>query len=63
MNANMFDTISIYIGMKYRELVKPREISNILKNGKIVILIKILNLFSRSRMTKRISPLESSREI
>ena len=38
------------------------ENSNFLKNGKIVISIKILN-FSRSRMTKRTSPLESSREI
>ena len=33
-----------------------------LKNGKIVISVKIRN-FSRSRKTKRISPLESSREI
>ena len=44
--------------------------SNFWKNGKIVILItkllfrlKIRNLFSRSRMTKRIALLESSREI
>ena len=36
--------------------------SNFLKNGKIVILVKIRN-FSRSRMMKRISPLESSCEI
>ena len=36
--------------------------SNFLKNGKIVILVKIQN-FSRSRMTKRTSLLESSREI
>ena len=42
--------------------VKPREKSNFLKNGEIVILVKIRN-FSRSRMTKRTSPLESSREI
>ena len=41
---------------------KTRENSNFLKNGKIVILIKPQN-FSRSRMTKHISPLESSREI
>ena len=39
----------------------PRK-SNLLKNGKIVISVKIRN-FSRSRMTKRISPLDSSREI
>ena len=41
---------------------KTRENSNFLKNGKIVILVKIQN-FSRSRMTKRTSPLESSGEI
>ena len=35
---------------------------NFLKNGKIVISVKICN-FSRSRMTKRISPVESSCEI
>ena len=36
--------------------------SNFIKNRKIVISVKIRN-FSRSRMTKRTSPLESSREI
>ena len=41
---------------------KTRENSNFLKNGKIVILVKIQN-FSRSRMMKRILPLESSHEI
>ena len=41
---------------------KTRENSNFLKNGKIVISVKIRN-FSRSRMTKRTSPLESSRKI
>ena len=41
---------------------KTRENFNFLKNGKIVILVEIRN-FSRSRMTKRTSPLESSREI
>ena len=41
---------------------KTRENSNFLKNGKMVILVKIRN-FSRSQMTKRTSPLESSREI
>ena len=39
----------------------PRK-SNFLKKGKIVISVKIQN-FSRSRMMKRTSPLESSREI
>ena len=38
------------------------ENSNFLKKGKIVISIKIQN-FSRSQMTKRTSPLESSHEI
>ena len=38
------------------------ENSNFLKNGKIVISVKIQN-FARFWMTKRISPLESSREI
>ena len=38
------------------------ENSNFLKKGKIVILVKIQN-FSRSWVTKRTSPLESSREI
>ena len=41
---------------------KTRENSNFRKKGKTVISIKIRN-FSRSRMTKRTSPLESSREI
>ena len=39
----------------------PRK-SNFLKNGKMVISVKIQN-FSRSWMTKRTSTLESSREI
>ena len=49
---------------------KTREIPISEKMAKIVILItkllfrlKIRNLFSRYRMTKRITPLESSREI
>ena len=46
-----------------RDECKTRENSIFWKNGKIIISIKIQNLFSRSRMTKRISPLESSREI
>ena len=41
---------------------KTRENSNFWKNGKIIISVKIQN-FSISRMTKRISPLESYREI
>ena len=41
---------------------KTRENSNFMKNGKIVISVKTQN-FSRSRMTKRISPLESSHKI
>ena len=44
------------------ENVKPRENQNFLKKGKMVVSIKIQN-FSRSRMTKRTSLLESSREI
>ena len=40
-------------------MCKTRENSNFLKNGKIVILVKIRN-YSRSRMMKRTSPLESS---
>ena len=41
---------------------KTRENFNFLKNGKIVISVKI-KIFSRSWMTKWTSPLESSREI
>ena len=41
---------------------KTRENPNFLKMGKMVISVKIRN-FSRSRMTKRTSPLGSSREI
>ena len=41
---------------------KTRENSNFLKKGKMVISVKTQN-FSRSRMTKRTSPLESSLEI
>ena len=42
--------------------MKPRENLIFSKRGKIVILVKIQN-FSRSRMTKRTSPLKSSGEI
>ena len=41
---------------------KTRENSNFLKKGKIVISVKIQN-FSKSRMTKRTSPLKSSHKI
>ena len=41
---------------------KARENSNFRKNDKMVISLKIRN-FSRSRMTKQISPLELSREV
>ena len=41
---------------------KTRENSNFLKKGKIVISVKIQN-FSRSRIMKWTSPLESTREI
>ena len=43
-------------------LVKPRENPIFLKNGKMVILVKIRK-FSRSWKTKQTSLLESSREI
>ena len=42
--------------------MKPRENLIFLKKGKMVILVKIRN-FSRSRMKKRTSLLELSREI
>ena len=48
-------------GLVWAPCETPRK-SNFLKKGKIVISIKIRN-FSRSQMTKRISPLESSCEI
>ena len=41
---------------------KTRENSNFLKKGKIVNSVKIRKFF-RFRMTKRTSPLKSSREI
>ena len=52
-------------GMKFflrRGECKTRENSNFLKKGKIVISVKNRN-FSKSRMTKRTSPLRSSRKI
>ena len=42
--------------------VKPQENLIFSKKGKMIIWVKIRN-FSRSRMTKQTSPLESSREI
>ena len=42
--------------------VKPGKNSIFLKNGKTVILVENRK-FSRSRLTKRIAPLNSSREI
>ena len=45
-----------------QRLCKTRENSNFLKKGKMVILVKILN-FTKSRMMKRTSSLESSCEI
>ena len=44
-------------------ICKTRENSNFLKNGKIVISVKKIWNFSKSQMTKRTSPLKSSREI
>ena len=41
---------------------ETREKSNFLKKGKMIISVKIRN-FYRSRMMKRTSPFESSREI
>ena len=43
-------------------ICKTQEISNFMKKCKMVISVKIRN-FSRYWMTKRTSPLESSREI
>ena len=43
-------------------VVKPEKNSIFLKNGKPVISVENRK-FSRSRMTKRIAPLNSSREI
>ena len=48
--------------LMFMGVVQPRENPNFLKNGKMVISIKIRK-FSRSRMMKRTSPLESSSEI
>ena len=47
--------------LRREECETPRKY-NFLKKGKIIISVKIQKFF-RSRMTKRTSPLESSREI
>ena len=47
--------------LRMGECETPRK-SNFLKKGKIIISVQIRN-FSRSRMTKQISPLESSHKI
>ena len=52
----------IHVSFLNIAFVKPGKITNFLKKGKMVISVKIRN-FSRSWMTKRTSPLESSREI
>ena len=46
----------------YHGFVKPQENPNFLKKGKMVISVKRWN-FSRSRMMKQTSPLDSSRKI
>ena len=59
----MGDKMEIMVGiMVPGQSCKTRENSNFLKNGKMVISIEIQN-FSRSRIKKRTSLLESSREI
>ena len=66
LHMHMFGCVCAWnFGTKFflmRGEYKTRENSNFLKKGKIVISVKIRN-FSRSRMTKQISPLKSSREI
>ena len=61
--------IFFYDGTKFLDEIllrrgecKTRENSNFLKKGKMLISVKIQN-FSRSRITKRTSLLESSHEI
>ena len=60
-NNAQFDSITASVSNLNSICETPRK-SNFLKNGKMVISVKIRN-FSKSRMTKRTSPLESSREI
>ena len=59
--ANVIKNFNEQIGLSYKYCETPRK-SNFLKNGKMVISVKIRN-FSRSRMTKRTSPLELSYKI
>ena len=56
-----FLAFSDLLALNLRNCETP-ENPDFLRNGKMVISVKIRN-FSRSRMTKRTSPLESSREI
>ena len=61
----LMDVVTVYLYGSintYVYMCKTQENSNFLKSGKMVISVKIRN-FSRSRMMKRISPLESSRKI
>ena len=52
----------VYLQNERQTFCKTRENFNFLKNSKMIISVKIQN-FSRYRMTKRTSPLESSPEI
>ena len=65
-SAMRYQKLSQYLALlkskAMRSICEPPRKSNFLKNDKIVISVKIRN-FSRSQMTKRTSPLESSREI
>ena len=57
------ENICFYPSFESKETsCKTQENFNFLKNGKFVILVKTRNV-SKSWITKRISPLESSREI
>ena len=61
--AIYIDDVLVYSENKKKHIgCKTRENSNFRKKGKIVISVKIRN-FSKSRMMKRTSPLESSHEI
>ena len=55
-------TLRIMIYILYGRDVKPDKNSIFLKNGKTVISVENRK-FSRSRLTKRIAPLNSSGEI
>ena len=66
LSVSMFSDKSpcmpLYFGTIDYTACKTWENSNFLKKGKTVISVKPRN-FSRSQMTKQISPLESSRKI